>query len=91
MIDGAAETGRPDPRPLRRPTRRYAYLTDAEAIYRESFATIRAEADLTRLAPDAQTVAVRMIHACGAVDLPADLDVHPRLVATARAALQAGA
>ncbi|MFP5283315.1 MAG: precorrin-8X methylmutase [Actinomycetes bacterium] len=91
MIDGAAETGRPARRPIRRPARRYAYLTDAEAIYRESFATIRAEADLTRLAPDAQTVAVRMIHACGAVDLPADLDVHPLLVAAARAALQAGA
>lgn len=74
-----------------RPTRRYSYVSDAEAIYRESFATIRAEADLAGLAPAARSVAVRMIHACGDVALPADLDVHPRLVSAARTALRAGA
>ena len=73
------------------PTRRYSYVRDAEAIYRESFATIRAEADLSGLPVDAEAVAVRMIHACGDVTLPADLAVHPRLVTAARAALRAGA
>ena len=73
------------------PTRRYDYVRDATEIYRRSFATIRAEADLGRLAPEAQVVAVRMIHATGEVGLPADLEFHPRLVGTAREALRAGA
>jgi precorrin-8X/cobalt-precorrin-8 methylmutase len=60
-------------------------------IYRRSFATIRAEADLAALASDAQVVAVRMIHATGEVGLTADLAFHPRLVRTAREALRAGA
>lgn len=76
----------PDP-----PTRRYDYVRDATEIYRRSFATIRAEADLAHLAPDAQVVAVRMIHATGEVALPTDLAFHPRLVGTARDALRAGA
>ena len=74
-----------------RPTRRYAYVSDAAEIYRRSFATIRAEADLTALAADAQVVAVRMIHATGDIALPHDLAFHPRLVGTARDALRTGA
>lgn len=73
------------------PTRRYDYVRDATEIYRRSFATIRAEADLGGLAPDAQVVAVRMIHATGETALAADLEFHPRLVGTARDALRAGA
>ena len=73
------------------PPRRYDYVTDPVEIYRRSFATIREEADLRSLAPDAQTVAVRMIHASGDVDLTSALRFHPRLVAVARAALRAGA
>lgn len=73
------------------PTRRYAYEHDPTAIYRQSFATIRAEADLTGLAPDAQVVAVRMIHASGDLRLVEDLQFHPRLVSAAREALQGGA
>ena len=76
---------------LERPTRRYDYVSDATEIYRRSFATIRAEADLAAFAPDAQVVAVRMIHATGEVGLTADLAFHPRLVGTARDALRAGA
>ncbi len=34
---------------LSAPPRRYAYVSDGAEIYRESFATIRAEADLTAL------------------------------------------
>ena len=73
------------------PPHRYDYERDADAIYAASFATIRAEADLSRLPADAQTLAVRMIHACGDVGLPADLEIHPDLVTTARAALATGA
>jgi precorrin-8X/cobalt-precorrin-8 methylmutase len=67
------------------------YVRDGAEIYRRSFATIRAEADLTRLPPDVATVAVRMIHACGMVDLVDDLDFSPGVVTAARAALRRGA
>ena len=73
------------------PPRRYDYERDGAAIYRESFATIRDEADLAGLPADAETVAVRMVHACGQPDLTRDLNVHPDLVTAARAALSAGA
>lgn len=67
------------------------YLKDGAEIYRRSFATIRAEADLGGLPPDVERVAVRMIHACGMVDLVADLAYSPDVVAKAHAALVAGA
>jgi precorrin-8X/cobalt-precorrin-8 methylmutase len=68
-----------------------AYVRDGDEIYRRSFATIRAEADLSGLPPDVAQVAVRMIHACGQVDLAADVGFSPGLVAAARAALRSGA
>jgi len=68
-----------------------SYLKDSAEIYRRSFATIRAEADLAGLPPDVERVAVRMIHACGMVDLVADLAYSPNVVAKAHAALRAGA
>jgi len=74
-----------------RPTRRYAYVDDGAAIYRDSFATIRAEARLDHLPADAETVAVRMVHGSGQTDLAADLVIHDDLVTAARAALDAGA
>ncbi len=77
--------------PLAPPTPRYDYVRDPDTIYRESFATIRAEADLSSVPADAQTVAVRMIHASGEVDLPSAMAVHPRLVSAARTALEGGA
>ncbi|WP_441248906.1 precorrin-8X methylmutase [Kitasatospora sp. McL0602] len=67
------------------------YEKDGAAIYRQSFATIRAEADLAGLPADVAQVAVRMIHACGMTDLVADLLWSPGVVADARAALRAGA
>lgn len=73
------------------PTRLYDYVTDPAEIYRRSFATIRAAADLSHLTADAQTVAVRMIHASGDLDLTSALEFHPRLVRTARGALESGA
>ncbi|GAA4396889.1 precorrin-8X methylmutase [Actinomadura verrucosospora] len=67
------------------------YVRDGAEIYRRSFATIRAEADLSGLPDDVARVAVRMIHACGMTDLVKDLAWSPGVVARARAALLAGA
>jgi precorrin-8X/cobalt-precorrin-8 methylmutase len=67
------------------------YVRDGAEIYRRSFATIRAEADLSRLPADVAQVAVRMIHACGQVDLVDDLAFSPGVVGAARGALRAGA
>lgn len=75
---------------MRRPTRRYDYLDDPTAIYRASFATIRAEADLSRVPADAEKVVVRMIHASGDPGLVSDVEVHPLLVSSAQNALRAG-
>jgi len=69
----------------------YDYLRDGAAIYRRSFATIRAEADLARFPDDVSQVVVRLIHACGMVDLAGDIAYSPDVVAKARAALHAGA
>ncbi|MFF1561717.1 precorrin-8X methylmutase [Streptomyces sp. NPDC058279] len=69
----------------------FEYEKDGAAIYRQSFATIRAEADLSRLPASVAQVAVRMIHACGMTDLPQDLGYTPDVVLRARAALNAGA
>ncbi|WP_434600624.1 precorrin-8X methylmutase [Streptomyces sp. A5-4] len=69
----------------------HQYEKDGPAIYRQSFATIRAEADLVGLPADVSQVAVRMIHACGMVDLVRDLAFTPDVVTRARQALRAGA
>jgi precorrin-8X/cobalt-precorrin-8 methylmutase len=69
----------------------FQYEKDGPAIYRQSFATIRAEADLAGLPADVSQVAVRMIHACGMVDLVRDIDFTPGVVAGARRALRSGA
>lgn len=76
---------------LHRPARRYDYVDAGPAIYVDSFATIRREADLSAVPADAEKLAVRMIHGSGQVDLAADLVIHPGLMAAARAALAAGA
>ena len=66
------------------------YIRDGAAIYARSFATIRAEADLARFAPDEAVVAVRVIHACGMVEIAAALRFGPGFAAAARGALQQG-
>jgi precorrin-8X/cobalt-precorrin-8 methylmutase len=68
-----------------------AYERDGAEIYRRSFATIRAEADLDGLDPIMERVVVRMIHACGMVDLAADVAASAGFAAAAQAALRAGA
>jgi precorrin-8X/cobalt-precorrin-8 methylmutase len=70
---------------------RLTYLRDGAEIYRRSFATIRAEADLARFSRDEEPVAVRMIHACGIVEIAADLVFSHAAVAHARQALRHGA
>lgn len=69
----------------------HVYETSGAAIYAQSFATIRAEADLARFTPDEERVAVRMIHAAGMVELAPRLRFSPGVVAAARSALAAGA
>ena len=74
---GWCTTARRGVRVIAPPTRRYHYVTAPEDIYRRSFATIRAETDLSGLPADMRAVAVRMIHACGDIDLVNDLAFHP--------------
>lgn len=68
-----------------------SYLRDPDAIYAQSFATIRAEADLTRLPDGLHDIAIRMIHACGMTDLVDDIAGTPDLAERTRTALAAGA
>lgn len=70
---------------------RFSYVRDGAEIYRRSFATIRAEADLARFSPDEERVAVRMIHACGMVEIASDIMFSDGAVAQARHALRQGA
>lgn len=70
---------------------RLDYQRDAAAIYRESFATIRAEADLSTTPADLEPVVVRMIHACGMTDLPSLVRASAGFATAAQAALAAGA
>lgn len=66
------------------------YLRDPAAIYRRSFEIIRSEADFSRLPPDAEPVATRIIHACGMPEIAADLRISSGFVGAAKAALEAG-
>jgi precorrin-8X/cobalt-precorrin-8 methylmutase len=67
------------------------YVKDPAEIYRQSFATIEAEAGLDRLPASLRAVARRMIHACGMTDLVDDLAWDGEPVAAARRALDTGA
>ncbi|MDI9950508.1 MULTISPECIES: precorrin-8X methylmutase [Rhodococcus] len=67
------------------------YIRDGAEIYRQSFATIRAEADLSAFPEDVSQAVVRMIHASGQVDLVDDVAFTPGVVKAARAALAGGA
>ncbi|QRZ13327.1 precorrin-8X methylmutase [Paracoccus methylovorus] len=69
----------------------HQYETDGARIYAQSFATIRAEADLTRFDPDEEPVVVRMIHAAGLVGLEREVEFSPGMAPAARDALNAGA
>jgi precorrin-8X/cobalt-precorrin-8 methylmutase len=68
-----------------------AYLRDGAAIYERSFAIIRAETDLSRFSAEEADVAVRIIHACGQVDVAQHILFGTNFVAAARGALAASA
>jgi precorrin-8X/cobalt-precorrin-8 methylmutase len=67
------------------------YIRDGAAIYERSFATIRAEARLSRFSAAEERVAVRIIHACGMVEIADEILFSPSVVETAQAALRGGA
>ncbi|PRH28797.1 precorrin-8X methylmutase [Burkholderia gladioli] len=67
------------------------YLRDGQEIYRQSFAAIRSEADLSAIPADLEKLAVRVIHACGMVDIVADLRFSAGAGQAGRDALAAGA
>ena len=69
----------------------YEYVRDGAAIYARSFAIIRGEAKLARFSPDEERVAVRIIHACGMVEVADDIVFSPGAVTAARRALSEGA
>jgi precorrin-8X/cobalt-precorrin-8 methylmutase len=67
-----------------------SYLKDPSAIYAQSFEIIRAEADLSHLPVSAQDIAIRVIHACGMVEVAPELVITPDFVASAKVALANG-
>ncbi|CAB3751750.1 precorrin-8X methylmutase [Paraburkholderia solisilvae] len=67
------------------------YIRDGSEIYRQSFATIRAEADLSRIPADLEKLAVRVIHASGMVDIAGSLRFSPGAGRAGRDALKNGA
>lgn len=69
----------------------YDYIRDGEAIYKQSFATIRAEADLSRFSAEEAELAVRMIHAAGMVEAARHFHFSEGFVGAAREALGRGA
>lgn len=69
----------------------HSYETNGAAIYLQSFAMIRAEADLARFTPEEEIVAVRMIHAAGMVGLEKFIEFSSGMAIAARAALEDGA
>ena len=70
---------------------RFDYLRDGPETYRRSFATIRAEANLAHFNRDEERVVVRMIHACGMIEIAGDLVFSNNAVGQARSALLQGA
>ncbi len=72
-------------------TSSHDYVRDGAEIYRRSFALIRSEAELGRFEGVEERVAVRIIHACGMVDVARDIFFSPGAASDAAAALQAGA
>jgi precorrin-8X/cobalt-precorrin-8 methylmutase len=67
------------------------YIRDGNEIYQKSFAIIRSEATLNILPPDLETIAVRLIHACGMTNIIDDLAYSPHAAGSGRAALAQGA
>ena len=67
------------------------YLRDPAEIYRQSFAAIRAEADLSAIPAPARGIAERVIHSCGMTDIVSDLRISENLPDAIAQALAASA
>jgi precorrin-8X/cobalt-precorrin-8 methylmutase len=67
------------------------YETNPQAIYAQSFATVRAEARLERFAPAMHPLFTRLIHACGMVEIADRLAFSDGIAEAGHAALKAGA
>jgi precorrin-8X/cobalt-precorrin-8 methylmutase len=67
------------------------YNRDGADIYRNSFAIIRAESDLSRFRQKEERVVVRIIHACGMVDVADDVLMSSTFAVSASEALLRGA
>ncbi len=70
---------------------RIDYIRDGARIYERSFAIIRTEADLARFSSEEADIVVRMIHACGCVEVAGHVAFGAGLVGAAREALARGA
>jgi len=69
----------------------FKYIRNGQKIYDHSFAIIRRETDLSRIPGDLEKLVVRVVHACGMVDVAGDFAFSEKAGATGREALQAGA
>jgi precorrin-8X/cobalt-precorrin-8 methylmutase len=68
-----------------------AYEKDPASIYAQSFETVRKEARLDRFDAGMERLAIRLIHACGMIEVADRLAYSENAYAAGHAALQAGA
>ena len=66
------------------------YLRDPATIYKRSFEIIRAETDFSKLPKNAETIATRVVHACGMPEIVDDLVITETFASAAIAALANG-
>jgi precorrin isomerase len=67
------------------------YIKQPEKIYENSFATIEREANLEHFSNIEREVVIRLIHACGMVDIVEDLAFSTGAISAGREALKKGA
>lgn len=70
---------------------KFEYIREPQEIYRRSFATLRAEVDLSGFKDGLDVVVERLVHSCGMPEIVADLAWGGEPAAAGRAALAAGA
>ncbi|MDA9004416.1 precorrin-8X methylmutase [Amylibacter sp.] len=68
-----------------------AYERDPKSIYAASFATVRNEANLARFSPEMQAVVIRLIHACGMIEVADRIAYSPNAANAGSFALANGA
>ena len=66
------------------------YERDPSEIYRQSFSIVEKEARLDRFPESLRPVVIRLIHACGMVEIADRLAFSPDVAVSAKAALEAG-